>query len=77
GALPNGIIWNTTISAPDAAVGDPVVAGFSGVSGFFAAGLDIYAHVSSAGTITVAIANNTGATNSLNSGTRKVAVIKV
>lgn len=76
-SLPDGIIWNTTIAVPGAAVGDPVVAGFSGVPGAFAAGYGIYAHVSSAGTVTVAIRNNTGATNSLNPGTLTVAVIKV
>lgn len=77
GALPDGVVWNTTISVPGAAVGDPVVAGFSGASGFMAAGFGIYAHVSGTNTVTVAIRNNTGATNSLGAGTLKVAVIKI
>lgn len=72
-SLANGASASQSVTVTGAAVGDPAVAGFTGIN---AAGWRLTACVIAANTVSVFLTNNTGGTLNLASGTLKVVVFK-
>ena len=73
GSFPNGITKTHEVAVSGAAVGDPVVAGFTAIP---FDGMPLYGRVSRAGTVTVSFTNFTGAQQTVDSGTLTVVVVK-
>lgn len=71
--IANGDQVSTTITVPGAAYGDKVLASFTGMAGV---ALMISAHVSAANTVTVIVANMSGAALAVASGTLSVLVFR-
>lgn len=72
-SLTNGSSVSQDVTVQGAAVGDPVIAGFSSIA---AAGWRLTANVRATNTVSVLLTNNTGGTVDLAAGTLTVLVFK-
>lgn len=73
GTIANGAQATTTVTVPGAAIGDFVLASHDSI---LTNALILSAHVSAANTVTVVLANLSGAAPTVASGTLKVLVLK-